>query len=133
MFSNQRFPRPRALLALLATVLTLGLPVAAAAERPDPLPPLPDVPFYRADELRGSIEAGPGPVSEPQLAWEHVLDSAAVAHPILVGGLLIVADLDGHLIALDARTGEETWRATADGAFAGAPAASAGIVVAADG
>jgi outer membrane protein assembly factor BamB len=130
--SNQQFPRSHAMLALLATLLALGLPVAAAAEDADALPPLADVAFYRADELRSSIEVGPGPAAEPQLAWEQVLDSGVNGDPILVAGLLIVADQDGHLIALDARTGEETWRATGDGAFAGAPAASAGIVVAAD-
>jgi hypothetical protein len=134
MFTMPTFPHSRASLALLATVtvLSMGIPGAAAAEDADALPPLADVPFYRADELRSSIAVGPGPLTKPELAWEHVLDSGVNSDPILVGGLLIVADKAGHLIALDAHTGEEAWRATGEGTFAGAPAASAGIVVAAD-
>ncbi|MET0773756.1 MAG: PQQ-binding-like beta-propeller repeat protein [Candidatus Limnocylindrales bacterium] len=103
-----------------------------AASATDGLPPLVDVPFYRADSSRSSIEVGPGPASEPKLAWEHVLDKGVNTDPILVGGLLVVGDQDGHLVALDARTGEERWRTTGEGAFTGAPAASGGIVVAAD-
>ena len=61
-----------------------------------------------------------------------MLESSNNGDPILVGGLLIVADQDVDLIALDARTGDERWRATGDGWFAGAPAAAEGIVVAAD-
>ena len=52
--------------------------------------------------------------------------------PVLVGGLLIVGTAGGDLVALDARTGEERWRGAGGGRFAGAPAADAGIVVAAD-
>jgi outer membrane protein assembly factor BamB len=118
---------------LLLALATTGAAVVGASLLSGPdLPPLGDVPFYRADQLRSSIEVGPGPASQPELAWEHVLDNGSNTDPILVDGRLIVADRVGYLIALDARTGEEVWRATGDGAFAGAPAASDGIVVAAD-
>ena len=90
----------------VSSLLVLGLlgpgglvPSTLAAS--DNLPPLTDVPFYRADELRSSIEVGPGPTSQPQLAWEHVLDSSNNGDPILVGGPLIVADQDDHLVVLD--------------------------------
>jgi len=122
-------------LVIVPVILTVLGPAGVAppaATAADGLPPLADVPFYRADALRSSIEIGPGPTAEPELAWEHVLDAGANTDPILVGGLLIVGDQDGHLVAIDARTGRETWRATGDGAFAGAPASAAGIVVAAD-
>jgi outer membrane protein assembly factor BamB len=132
MISNQHLPRSRMVLALLATlsVLSSGIPTAFAAEDADSLPPLADVPFFRADDQRSAIHPGPGPRSKPELAWSQEVDAATF--PILVGGLLIVADQDGHLIALDARTGDETWRASGEGEFSWAPAASAGIVVAAD-
>ena len=123
---------------LLGLSIVLGLlapgalaPVTASAA--DDLPPLADVPFYRADDRRSAeSEPGPGPVSEPQVAWDHELDSETTSFPILVGGLLIVGTRNGNLVALDARTGEERWRAVGSGAFAGAPGADGGLVVAAD-
>jgi outer membrane protein assembly factor BamB len=133
---------PRVFFSLLALAALLapsaGIATASAAEpsgsppATTEVPPFTDVPFYGADALRSWIELGPGPTSQPQLAWEHLLPSSNNGDPILVGGRLIVADQDGDLIALDARTGEESWRATGDGPFSGDPAASAGIVVAAD-
>jgi outer membrane protein assembly factor BamB len=106
--------------------------LAPATLAADDLPPLVDVPFMRADPQRTAVQPGPGPASEPQLAWAHELPSAVRSFPILVGGLLIVGTMGGDLVALDARSGEERWRATGSGAFAGTPAADAGLVVAAD-
>ena len=99
---------------LLGLSIVLGLlapgalaPVTASAA--DDLPPLADVPFYRADERRSARSSrARGPMSEPQLAWDHELDSETTSFPILVGGLLIVGTRNGDLVALDARTGEET-------------------------
>ena len=124
----------RTLLSSLVLLALLGpgalAPGTLAAG--DELPPLADVPLFRGDDRRTAVHPGPGPVSEPQLAWAVELDSETTSFPILVGGLLIVGTAGGDLVALDARTGEERWRAAGGGRFAGAPAADAGIVVAAD-
>ena len=117
---------------VLLAMLAPGALAPGMARAADDLPPLADVPLFRGDDRRSAVHPGPGPVSEPQLAWAVELDSETTSFPILVGGLLIVGTADGHLVALDARTGEERWRATGGGRFAGAPAAAAGIVVAAD-
>jgi len=98
------------------------------------LPPMADVPFYRADDHRSSIYPGPGPVAEPQVAWQVQLGGAANFVPIVVDGKVIVGDLSGILRALDARTGREIWRfQTEKGAgFAESAAAADGLVFVAD-
>jgi outer membrane protein assembly factor BamB/class 3 adenylate cyclase len=98
------------------------------------LPPIADVPFYRADDHRSSIYPGPGPVAEPQVAWQVQLDGAANFVPIVVDGKVIVGDLSGILRALDARTGEERWRFRTDngGGFADSAAAADGLIFVAD-
>jgi hypothetical protein len=74
------------------------------------LPAMADVPFYRVDAHRSSIYPGPGPVAEPQVAWQVQLDASADFVPIVVDGKVIVGDSSGILHALDARTGLEEWR-----------------------
>jgi outer membrane protein assembly factor BamB len=127
----------RRIRTFLGFVVLLGVlgpgsvsPVVMAAS--DPLPLLADVPMFRGDSRRSAVHPGPGPISEPQLAWTNELDSDVATFPVLVGGLLIVGTAGGDLVALDARTGEERWRAAGGGRFNCALASDAGIVVAAD-
>jgi outer membrane protein assembly factor BamB/class 3 adenylate cyclase len=110
---------------------TSGSPPATAITS---LPAMADVPFYRADDHRSSIYPGPGPIAEPQLAWQVQLDGAADFVPIVVDGKVIVADLRGIVRALDARTGEERWRFQTEngGGFAESAAAADGLIFVAD-
>jgi outer membrane protein assembly factor BamB len=48
--------------------------------------------------------------------------------PLVLGGLVYVGDWDGHVWALDARTGRTRWRFRADGRIKGSLAASGGRV-----
>jgi class 3 adenylate cyclase/outer membrane protein assembly factor BamB len=98
------------------------------------LPAMADVPFYRVDTHRSSIYPGPGPLVEPQVAWQVQLDGVANFTPIVVGGKVIVGDLSGTIRALDGHTGQEAWRfRTENGAgFAGSAAAADGLVFVAD-
>lgn len=96
------------------------------------LPVMADVPFYRADTTRSSIYPGPGPTTEPQIAWERALGGAADVVPIVTDGKVIVGDLAGDLIAFDGRSGDEAWRFPAKAGFSESAAAASGLVFAAD-
>jgi outer membrane protein assembly factor BamB/class 3 adenylate cyclase len=125
------------LTALIGTSLLLGSPRPSGSPIPvsiTSLPPLADVPFYRADDHRSSIYAGPAPIGEPQVAWQVQLDGAARFTPIVVDGSVIMGDLSGVVRALDARTGEERWRFRSKngGGFTASAAAADGLIFVAD-
>src|SRR5919197_4996975 len=49
----------------------MSLPASSSAATQ--LPPLADVPFYRANSTANGIDPGPGPTGKPELAWRgHV-------------------------------------------------------------
>jgi outer membrane protein assembly factor BamB/class 3 adenylate cyclase len=125
------------MMALIATSVLLGFPRPSGSPTPGAitsLPPLADVPFYRADDHRSSIYAGPGPIAEPRVAWQVQLDGAANFTPIVVDGSVIIGDLSGVVRALDARTGEERWRfrTSNGGGFTASAAAADGLIFVAD-
>src|SRR5262245_5482058 len=132
----------RIVLSLLTLAALLGPPgVVASATGAEPsgsptttvgLPPIADVPMYRMDARRRSIEPGPGPTGTPTIAWSRALDTPPSTFPVLVAGQFIIGDQNGDLVALDARTGAERWRAAGDGALSGTPAAADGVVIVAD-
>jgi outer membrane protein assembly factor BamB len=123
----------RLIMVLFALTAAVGPGVLAADPASDGLPALPDVPFYRADALRSSLQPGPGPIGEPVVAWERTLDADGIAFPILVDGILITGTQSGLVIGLDGLTGEERWRAAGNQQFSSiAPSAADGIVVVTD-
>ena len=81
---------------------------------PSILPPLIDVPEYRGNSARTGVYPGPGPIVKPELVWSRSASELEFS-PILADGLLLVGASDGHLYALDARTGTERWRYPAIG------------------
>src|SRR5688572_29982306 len=91
-----------------ATVAPVGTTAPALA--PGELPPLGDVPMYKASLDRNGVQPGPGPVAEPVEAWSHALGCMIGDRtPALADGLLIVGCDASLLRAVDARTGEERW------------------------
>jgi class 3 adenylate cyclase/outer membrane protein assembly factor BamB len=98
------------------------------------LPAMADVPFYRVDTHRSSIYPGPGPVAEPQVAWQVQLDASANFVPIVVDGKVIVGDSSGIMYAHDGRTRREEWRFLDEkgGGFSGSAAGANGLIFAAD-
>jgi outer membrane protein assembly factor BamB len=99
----------------------------------DGLPPLGDVPFYRADALRTAMQPGPAPAAKPQIAWTYEAASPLTLFPTLVGGSLIVGTSDGELLALEARTGSVRWTASGFGTLDRSAGSADGIVTVADG
>ena len=95
-----------------------------------------DVPMYRVDAARSSVHPGPGPVSEPVLIWSRKAGASIEFHPVLAEGVLYVGSDDGHVYALDAKTGAERWPAFDAGAevqFASVVAGGLLVVATADG
>lgn len=136
--------RPHRATALVATSIVLVLGCASISPSPtiDPrspspastpaVPPLADVPFFRADPAANGIHPGPGPTGKPELAWRADVGDMHMV-PILAQGLLIVGANDGRLVALDAHTGEARWTYQASDAIKPSLAAVGGVIYASDG
>lgn len=95
------------------------------------IPAFVDVPEYRGDTARSGVYPGPGPIAKPELVWSRSVGELEFA-PILVDGVFLVGAIDGHLDALDARTGDARWRFPASGsveAITGYASAADGVVV----
>jgi eukaryotic-like serine/threonine-protein kinase len=60
--------------------------------------------------------------------WRKQLGSAVRSSPTIVGGVVLIGSSDGHFYALDANTGQERWKFSADGAVASSAAVAAGRV-----
>ncbi len=104
-------------------------PGASPIQRASAIPPLGDVPMYRMDNERSSVEPGPGPVAAPVLIWARKAASPINGfNAILADGTLFVGADDGHLYALDARTGETRWVFDAGAPLHGAAVADGGLV-----
>src|SRR5215470_6339415 len=68
--------------------------------------------MYHADNARTGFVAGvPDPTRLASL-WQHQLDGAVYAEPLVVAGQVIVATEHDTLYALDARTGQVHWQTT---------------------
>jgi outer membrane protein assembly factor BamB len=106
----------------VVAVVTLGVaacggPVSKAPPSSPVLPPLADVPEYRASTARTGVYPGPGPIQEPLLVWSRTIDGPIAFNSILADGLILFGGSDSSFYALDARTGAERWRFTAAAGF----------------
>ena len=111
---------------------TNGTDAPASSGGAGTIPPLGDVPFFRADPAAQGRHPGPGPASKPVLAWRVAVGSMHVV-PILVDGMVIVGTNEGRLVAVDAHTGAIRWTYQAGGAIKPSLAAANGLVFATDG
>jgi outer membrane protein assembly factor BamB len=89
---------------------------------------LADVPFMRGDTARSAIEPGPGPISEPAVAWDVPLDAVATLNPILVDGAVITGT-SREIVALDGLTGATRWQRSIHGGLDGGLSSALGILV----
>lgn len=72
----------------------------------------PDVPSYHQDAAGTGHSAVTPPPSRLAVGWDHHLDGAVYAQPLVVGGLVIVATESDSVYAFDATTGAQRWKAT---------------------
>jgi outer membrane protein assembly factor BamB len=89
---------------------------------------LADVPFMRGDTNRSAIEPGPGPISQPAVAWDVPLDAVATLNPILVDGAVITGTAD-EIVALDGLTGATRWQRSIQGRLEGGLSSALGVLV----
>jgi outer membrane protein assembly factor BamB len=116
-------------------------PRSSAGKGPDPLergPAYDDIsnlkagssktgwPTYRRDARRSGYQALPAP-TRPNVAWTRKL-SAPVTAPVAAGGMVVVAETDGHVVhALSVVDGKEAWAFVADGRIDSPPTLSGGL------
>lgn len=122
-----------------AALLVLGIVAGAVLigalfdRRPIPEPPpFNDVTSYRSDAQRSGIQPGPRPSGDPVLIWAAKANGPIQFNPVLASGVLFVGSDDGHLYALDARTGSQRWTFDAGVAIKGSAVAEDGVVAVAD-
>jgi eukaryotic-like serine/threonine-protein kinase len=122
-------------LIILSMLLVIGCqsatPSPSQGQSAQGLPPLADVPFYRANPAANGVHPGPGPTGKPELAWRATVGEMHMV-PILVDGLLIVGTNDGRVVALDAQVGDIRWSYQADGPIQPSLASAEGLVYASD-
>jgi outer membrane protein assembly factor BamB len=117
--SDGRLPSPTAGSSRATTAAVTAGSVAVA---------LADVPFMRGDTDRSAIEPGPGPISEPAVAWDVPLDAVATLNPILVDGAMITGTAD-EIVALDGLTGATRWKRSIHGGLEGGLSSALGVLV----
>ena len=110
-------------------------PGAPSAQTPNDgsLPPIGDIPFYKADAARSGVHPGPGPLVEPVEAWNVQLGCAAGGDGtgVVGSGLLIVGCDAPRVFAIDLATGSIVWTDDIDGSVEGL-AISGDVVYVAD-
>ncbi len=95
---------------------------------PEQIPPLADIPTYKATPGRTGVNPGPGPVSEPVEVWSHSVECLVGNRtPALASGLLLLTCDAPKLVALDARTGEVRWTAELAGSGLLTPSVADGV------
>ncbi len=97
-------PNVKPALSLLAMVLALGAPAAAARAEPA-------WPTYHHDAERSGLDPELGSAIAPSLAWQSPNLGAPIwSQPLILGSRVYVATVGGDLDALDASTGAVIWK-----------------------
>ncbi len=110
-------------LALVALLFAVNLGGQAATD-------IAAVPMDRGNAARTGQMPGPGPDSRPHVRWRF--GDAVVGTPAATGEGVYVMTRTGDLVALDAASGEERWRAPLGAGALPAPVAGAGVAGAVD-
>lgn len=107
---------------------------AERTQAPNTLPPMADVPTYKADLAWSGVHPGPGPIGEPIEVWRAELPcSIQDRHPTIGSGLVLVGCDEPRLFALDGHTGEMVWTADLEAPLIQAAVVGDGTAFVADG
>lgn len=115
----------------VALLLLAGLVTAATRmERPGAVAKASEAPatMFRGDAAHTGIYPGPAPRGYGGLLWRAATGGPVRSTPAVVDGRLFVGSADGHVYALNARTGERVWRFAARTTVTGSPAVADGVV-----
>ena len=106
-----------------ATEAAPSAPAATVTAPPasNGLPPIRDIPVYKADAARTGVHPGPGPMVQPVEAWHVELGCSAggAATGVVGSGLLVVGCDASQVSAIDVATGSLVWTDQVDGAVEG--------------
>jgi outer membrane protein assembly factor BamB len=81
----------------------------------------------RANPARTGEMPGPGPDSEPGIAWSFATEEDIYSSPAVVDGVVYFGGNDGRLYAIDASTGLERWHFQTEGHQISSPAVVDGV------
>ncbi|WP_153556484.1 outer membrane protein assembly factor BamB family protein [Roseimaritima sediminicola] len=122
-------------------VLWGALQVGAVASAADPQPPVKEPPVQEPTGQDWPTERanpqGTGAVAESlpaQLSeqWRYEAGEPIEATPVVVQGVVYVADVEGTVHAIDAQTGQRRWTSETEGGFLAPPAISGDTLVIGD-
>ncbi len=95
-----------------------------------------DVPMDRGNPARSGVMPGPGLSGDLQLRWSFEAGRGLISSPAVVNDTIFItsgSDLDaGSVIAIDAVTGSERWRAPVENSIGASPAIADGVVYSVD-
>lgn len=108
------------MIRLISLVLGLCAATAAMAQ--------PVTTQFRHGPDRAGVFEGPAPGDLGKFLWRFRTGHMVVASPTVAGGVVYVGSRDGHLYALDAKTGAERWKFRADAGVTSSAAIANGLV-----
>lgn len=110
---------PALVLLAVALALLIGL-LLALAQRPSPH----RLTMYHGGPERTGLMPGPGPTGTPAILWDVARPGPLpfTTMPLVLEGVVFVADASGTVAALDAGTGAVTWEVRVGSPVRGTPA-----------
>lgn len=114
----------------VALLLLAGLTAATRIEYRGAVAKSAEAPatMFRGDAAHTGVYPGPEPRGYGGLLWRAATGGPVRSTPAVVDGHLFVGSADGHVYALDSRTGERRWRVAARTSVTGSPAVADGVV-----
>src|SRR5262249_18317093 len=127
---TRTYPRTLACLSLTLAGLGLALAGGAAEKKADATRPEDQWPVFRGNPQQTGVAASALP-DKLRVRWQFKAKEAVESTAALADGTAFIGSFDGHLYALDLKSGREKWRYKA-GSFKAPVAYRAGAVYAGD-
>ena len=83
---------------------------------------------FHGDNARSGVYASPAPQRLGGAAWTFKTGGPIVTSPVIAGGVVYIASLDGHLHAIDQDSGAEKWKFKSRLPIASSPAVDGGTI-----
>ena len=84
--------------------------------------------MFRGNLERTGVFPSGGPSSLNELVWKFKTEDEVFSSPAISGGIVYFGSYDGHLYAVDLKTGQEKWKFKTEDEVRSSPAISGGIV-----
>lgn len=84
--------------------------------------------MFRANLERTGVFPSGGPSTLNELIWKFKTENVVDSSPAISGGIVYFGSDEGHLYAVDIKTGQEKWRFKTEDEVSSSPAISGGIV-----